>query len=304
MIDLSFIKSFVAITKTGSFRIAAERSHITQPAVSQHVKVLERQMKTALFERHGKKVALTPAGKTFLPYAENILKQYEEAKMCVWEIQNEFKGTIHIATIYSIGLYELRSTINKFLRKYPKIDLHFEYHHNDAIYEMVMNRTIDFGLVAFPQEKAGIVSKVFTEDKLVLVQSPLHRTIKRKTLLPKDLAGAKFIGFSPTTPTGNIISQYFGTRGIRPNIIHEYDNIELVKSAVVLGLGCAILPRNTITREFKDKSLEIIHANGLPKKRPLGILYPKGKVFTKSMLIFHDMLMAKNYIKDEPALRV
>src|SRR3989338_1461221 len=157
MIDLSFIKSFVAITKTGSFRMAAERSNITQPAVSQHVKILERQMKTMLFERHGKKVSLTPAGKTFLPYAESILKQYEEAKMSVRETQNEFKGTIRIATIYSIGLYELRTVINRFLQKYPKINLHFEYQHNDAIYEMVMNRAIDFGLVAFPQEKAGIV---------------------------------------------------------------------------------------------------------------------------------------------------
>ncbi len=80
--------------------------------------------------------------------------------------------------------------------------------------------------------------------------------------------------------------------------------LPIFKSAVVLGLGCAILPRNTITRELKDKSLEIIRATGLPQKRPLGILYQKGKVFTKSMHIFHDMLMAKNHIKDEPALRV
>ena len=304
MIDLSFIKSFVTITKTGSFRIAAERSHITQPAVSQHVKILERKMNTKLFERHGKKVSLTPAGKIFLPYAENILKQYEEAKMCVRETQNEFKGTIRIATIYSIGLYELRSVINTFFRKYPKIDLHFEYHHNTAIYEMVLNRTIDFGLVAFPQEKSGIVSNVFTEDKLVLVQSPDRRLIKKKTLLPKDLEGVNFIGFSQTTPTGNIIGQCFTIRGIQPNIIHEYDNIELVKSAVVLGLGCAILPKNTIARELKEKSLEIISATGLPQRRPLGIIYQKGKVFTKSMHVFHDMLMAKNHIMDEPALRV
>lgn len=304
MIDLSFIKSFVAITKTGSFRIAAERSNITQPAVSQHVKVLERQLKTMLFERHGKKVTLTPAGKVFLPYAENILKLYEEARMSVHETQNEFKGTIRIATIYSIGLYELRPVINQFLCKYPLIDLHFEYHHNNAIYEMVINRSIDFGLVAFPQEKPGLVCNIFSEDKLVLVQSPLRRTVKKKRLASKDLSGIKFVSFSSTTPTGHIIGQCFSMRDIHPNIIHEYDNIELVKSAAIMGLGCAILPKKTIARELKERSLEIVPTSGLPEIRPLGILYQKNKVFTKSMHIFHDMLMDKHRDKSEPALRV
>lgn len=304
MIDLFFLKTFVAITKTNSFRIAAERNHITQPAVSQHIQILEKKLDTTLFERHGKKITLTPTGKIFLTYAESILKQYEDAKNHIHEIDHKFNGTIYIATIYSIGLYELQSTIRKFFKKYPKINLHLEYRTSASIYEMIFNRTIDFGLVAYPQERAGVVSKTFTDDTLVCVQSPTRRTIQKKSIAVKDLSGAKFIDFAHTTPTGKFIHQFFLSKKILPNIVHEYDNIELIKSAVLLGLGCALLPRNTITRELKEQSLEIIRVTGLNLKRPLGVLHSEKKIFTKSTEVFYETLTRKSQKAKERALCV
>ena len=304
MIDLFFIKTFVTITKTHSFRITAEQNHITQPAVSQHIKILEQRLGATLFERHGKKVALTCAGKTFLPYAENILKQYEEAKSHIHELEHKFNGTIHVATIYSIGLYELQPIIKKFFKKYPNINLHLEYHASATIYEMILKRTIDFGLVAYPQEKAGITSEVFTEDTLVFVQSPVRRAVPKKHVSLKSLAQAKFIAFSQSVPTGKIIGEFFESNDLTPNVIHDYDNIELIKSAVILGLGYAALPKNTIARELKEQSLEIIQVDDFDLKRPLGVLYPEKKIFTKSTCAFLKMLMEKNERFREPALRV
>lgn len=291
MIDLFYLKTFVAATKTRSFRVAAERNFITQPAVSQHVRILEKKLGAILFERRGKSVALTPAGETFLPYAENILKQYEEAKMCVRELKHKFGGTIRIATIYSIGLYELQSTIKQFLKKYPEVNLHVEYHQNAAIYEMVSNRVIDFGLIAFPQKRNGVVSEIFVEDQLVLVQSPLQRIFKGRNFSVEDLNKVKFIAFSPHTPTGKTIHQFLQKKNIHPCVIQDYDNIELVKSAVMIGMGCGILPQNAIARELKNKSLEFVNLKGLDLRRPLGILYPKGKIFTKSTRTFYEMVL-------------
>ena len=304
MVDLFFIKTFVTAAKTSSFRVAADRNSVTQPAVSQHIRILERKLDTTLFERQGRKVCLTHAGKTFLPYAENILKQYEEAKMRIKESENKFKGTIRIATIYSIGLYELQPTIKVFFRKYPDINLHIEYQHNASIYEMVLNRTIDFGLVAFPQPRNGIVTKTFLEDKLVLVQPPMHRIVKKRKLSLKDLDGLAFIAFSALTPTGKAIGQFLSNHNIYPDIIHEYDNIELIKSAVILGMGCALVPQHTITRELKERSLETISVDGLDLKRPLGLLYPEGKVFTKSTQAFCEIMLKQNPAAREPSLRV
>ena len=293
MIDLFYLKTFVAATKTRSFRVAAERNFITQPAVSQHVRILEKKLGAILFERRGKSVALTPAGETFLPYAENILKQYEEARIKVSEIDNKFNGTIRIATIYSIGLYELQPTIGKFLKKYPEVNLHVEYHQNVTIYEMVSNRVIDFGFVAFPQKKNGVVSDIFVEDRLVLVQAPSQRILKERNIPLEGLNDVKFISFSPHTPTGKTIYQFLQKKKIHPCVIQDYDNIELVKSAVIVGMGCGILPQNAIARELKNKSLELVNLKGFDLRRPLGILYPKGKIFTKSTRTFYEMVLAQ-----------
>lgn len=290
MVDLFYLKTFVAVTRTRSFRVAAERNFVTQPAVSQHIRVLEKKLGAALFERRGKNVALTRAGETFLPYAENILKQYEEAQTRVRELDNKFGGTIRIATIYSIGLYELQPVIKQFLKKYPEVNLHVEYHQNAAIYEMVSGRVIDFGFVAFPQKRSGMVAQTFAQDELVLAQSPQQRVIPRKTIALKDLEGAKLIGFAAGTGTGKVIQHFFAARKIRPDIRHEYDNIELIKSAVVLGLGCALVPRKTILRELNDKTLETVEVKGLAIKRPIGVLYPGNKVFTKTTRTFYEML--------------
>lgn len=290
MLNLFYLKTFVAVTRTRSFRLAAERNFITQPAVSQHIRILEKKLDTILFERRGRNVVLTPEGEAFLPYAQNILKQYEEAQMRVRELNNRFSGTIRIATIYSVGLYELKPVVLKFLKKYPQVTLHLEYQPNAAIYEMVRNRTVDFGMVAFPQKKDGIAAKTFAQDELVLAQSPRRRIIHRRTTTLKWLNGARFIAFASSTPTGKIIQRFFADKRIRPNILHEYDNIELIKSAVVLGLGCAIVPRKTILRELQDKTLETVDVKGMSIKRPIGVLCPSGKVFTKTTRTFYEML--------------
>lgn len=290
MIDLFYLKTFVAAARTRSFRVAAERNFISQPAVSQHIRLLEKRLGTVLFERRGKQVLLTAAGEVFVPYAENILKQYEDAKMHVRELENKFGGTIRVATIYSVGLYELKPVVQQFLKRYPQVTLHLQYQDNAAIYEMIRNRTIDFGMVAFPEKKDGIEMRTFAQDDLVMAQSPQKRLINRPRIALEQINGTNLIAFAPSTPTGRVIQRFFENKGIRPNILHEYDNIELIKSAVVLGLGCAIVPRKTILRELKEKTLEMVGVEGLNVKRPIGVLYPTGKVFTKTTRTFYEML--------------
>lgn len=295
MVNLFFIKTFVSVAKSGSFRIAAERNFITQPAVSQHIQVLEENLGAKLFERNRKKTSLTHAGQTFLPFAENLLLTYAEAKTRVGETLNKYNGTIRIATIYSIGLHELQPIIQKFLHKYPKVDVHVEYHHSNVIYEMLLNRGVDLGLVAYPQKKSGIVSKIFTEDEIILVQSPRRPVLKKTGGVPiASLNQAKFIAFSTNTPTGKMISRFLRERKISPQVIHEYDNIETLKRAVEIGMGCAFIPRNTVLQELKNRTLEIIRLNEkLNLKRPLGILYVKGKTFSKSTQTFLELITKK-----------
>ncbi|MBI2094722.1 MAG: LysR family transcriptional regulator [Candidatus Omnitrophica bacterium] len=293
MINLFFLKTFVDTAKTGSFHSAAQKNYVTQPAVTQHVKILEDKFGCKFFERQNKKIVLTPCGKTFLPYAENILKQYEESKMRLKEMKQQFTGMIRLATIYSIGLYELQPVVKHYLKKFPKIDIRLEYHPFEKIYEMTANRGVDFGFVAYPKKKYGIIHEVFDEEKLVLAQSSHHPVIRHKKIRLADLNKANFVAFAAHTPTRDAVDEFLMEKGIRPNLVSEYDNIETLKSAIQLGIGCSLVPRIALAHELKDRSLEIIDVRGLHLRRPLGILYAKEKIFTESTQAFYNLMMGR-----------
>lgn len=297
MINLFFIKTFVAVAKTGSFRIAAERNFITQPAVSGHIRILENRLNCVLLERRGKKVVLTACGEKFLVYAQELLQLYQEAKLQVDLVNNRSSGLIRVGTIYSIGFYELKSFLKVFLRKYPNINVQLEYYQNHQIYELILNRKIDFGLVAYPKPIKGIKSNIFTKDKLVLIQSRENKIFPKKIFPLEKLNHQKFISLSSETPTGAKISRFLSAKKIYPDIVHEYDNIETLKSVTETGMGCSIVPNNTIKEEVRNKTLEILSPQSLDLSRDIAIIYPQGKNFTKAMKLFHSMLLNKFTVK-------
>lgn len=289
MVDLFFLKTFISVAETKSFRVAAEHNHITQPAVSQHVRILEQKLDCTLLERKGKNVNLTEAGQTFYTYAKNILNLYEEAKTNIDEMQNKFTGTIRIATIYSIGLHKLQRIMRKFLKQYPEVNIHLEYAQSQKIYEMIEANHIDFGFVAYPKKIPGIAIREFDKDDLVIAQSPEHRILTKKKTTLKDLDDKKFVSFSSGIPTGKSIKQFLRKHNIAPNLIHTYENVETLKTATSIGMGFSIIPHSTIARELKDKSLEIVPLKALNLQRPIGLVHLNGKSFTKAMQSFYNL---------------
>lgn len=293
MINLFFIKTFVAAAQTGSFRLAAEKNNITQPAVSQHIRILERTLNCILFERSAKKVVLTADGQIFMSYAQQILDLYEDAKTEIAEHHNRYTGVIHILSIYTMGLYQLNPIMQHLLKKYPGININLEYCHSDEIYEAIKAGTADFGLVAYPKPKAGCVVKIFTHEDLVLVQSHKHNFFKKRNVRLQDLNNIKFIGFDPKTLTGEAIHKYLAAKGIKLNIIKEYENIETIKNAINVGMGCSILPKSTVTQEIQTKVFNMISVKGLDIKRPLAIIHNNNKVFSNSTRLFYEMINSK-----------
>jgi LysR family transcriptional regulator, transcriptional activator of the cysJI operon len=287
MVNLFFIKTFVAVAQTGSFRLAAQRNNITQPAVSQHIRLLEQKLHCSLFDRSSRKTMLTPAGKVFFIYAQQMLDAYQNAYTEIEKLNNLSIGSISVASIYSIGLYQLKPIIQHFLKKYPSINIHLEYCHHNTVYQMLKENLVDFGLVAFPKEIPGFQTKIFTYDQLVLIQSSKHRFFKKNEKVGlKNLNNMNFVGIDTTTPTGLAIDQYFKNHNVKFTLVKEYENVETVKNAIEVGLGCSILPKTAITKELKDSSLEIVSLHGFDLKRPLAIVHKDQKVFTRAAKIF------------------
>lgn len=283
-------KIFADLVETKSFSKAAKLNNITQSAVSQQARAMERHFKTLLIDRSQKQFQLTREGIRVYESAKELLHAYDKLLSELQEMKKVISGTIRISTIYSIGLHELPPYIKKFLHDYPSVNVRVEYRRSNLVYEDILHNSVDFGLVAFPAKMRQVEVLPFRNDRLVLITHPHHPLAKHTEIDIKDLQGHKFIGFDPDIPTRKAIDHIFreGKLDIEP--VMEFDNIETVKRAVEIDHGIAIVPQATVMQEGKQGTLSVIPVKGKEFTRPLAILHRKGRVLTPAMKKFVETL--------------
>ncbi|SDR93101.1 LysR family transcriptional regulator [Opitutus sp. GAS368] len=283
-------KIFADLVETKSFSKAAKLNGITQSAVSQQARSMERNFKTLMIDRSQKQFNLTREGQRIYEAAKEILHVYEKLESELQEMKKVISGTIRISTIYSIGLHELPPYIKKFLHDYPSVNVRVEYRRSNLVYEDILHNSVDFGLVAFPQRIRQIENIPFRNDTLVLITHPQHPLAQVGDVDIKALAGHKFIGFDPDIPTRKAVDQIFRDYKLEITPVMEFDNIETVKRAVEIDHGVAIVPHATVVQEVKQGTLTAISFKGKEFTRPLAILHRKGRVLTPAMKKFIEIL--------------
>lgn len=283
-------KIFADLVETKSFSKSAKLNGITQSAVSQQARAMERHFKTLLIDRSQKQFQLTREGQRVYESAKEILHTYEKLLSELQEMKKVISGTIRISTIYSIGLHELPPYIKKFLHDYPSVNVRVEYRRSNLVYEDILHNSVDFGLVAFPVKTRQVEMLPFRDDHLVLITHPNHPLAKKGEVDLKELTGLKFIGFDPDIPTRKAVDQIFRDHKLDIEPVMEFDNIETVKRAVEIDHGVAIVPYATVMTESRQGSLAALKFNGKDFTRPLAILHRKGRVLTPAMKKFLETL--------------
>jgi DNA-binding transcriptional LysR family regulator len=203
-------------------------------------------------------------------------------------------GTIHISTVYSIGLHGLPPYVKSFLMKFPKVNIRIEYRRATMVYEDVLSNSIDLGLVAYPQKHKQLEILPFDDDILVIVASPEHPLAKKDELDITELADQKFIGFEPDIPTRKATDIIFKEAGIEIEPVMEFDNVETVKRAVEINAGMAIVPQTTVAREESQGLLKVIQFKNRVYTRPLALIHRKGRILTPAMRKLIELLTSKD----------
>jgi DNA-binding transcriptional LysR family regulator len=283
-------KIFADLVETKSFSKSAKLNGITQSAVSQQARAMERHFKTLLIDRSQKQFQLTREGQRVYDAAKEMLHTYEKLLSELQEMKKVISGTIRISTIYSIGLHELPPFIKKFLHDFPSVNVRVEYRRSNLVYEDILHNAVDFGLVAFPVKQRQIEVLPFRNDHLVVITHPQHPIAKRTEIEIKDLTNQKFIGFDPDIPTRKAVDQIFREHKLEIEPVMEFDNIETVKRAVEIDHGIAIVPQATVLQEQKQGTLAVLPFKGKEFTRPLAILHRKGRVLTPAMKKFIETL--------------
>jgi DNA-binding transcriptional LysR family regulator len=287
-------KTFSDLVDTESFSRSAKLNGITQSAVSQQLRAMEKHFDILIVDRSQKQFRLTREGQKLYDAGKELLYLYEKLNSELQEMRKIISGNIHISTIYSIGLHELPPYIKSFLQTFPAVNVRVEYRRANNVYEDILHNSTDLGIVAYPQKNKQLEIIPFAEDKMVLVVNPQHRFAQMVEINLSDLAEEKLVGFESDIPTRKATDSAFRAINIDNLPVMEFDNVETVKRAVEIDAGVAILPYATVVNEKAQGLLKIINIKGDPIKRPLALLHRKGRVLTPALNKFIDLMTGKD----------
>jgi len=275
--QLETLKVFCDLVESGSFSQSAVRNFITQSAVSQQIRTLETRFNTSLLIREGRSAHPTEAGRILYEGAREILDHYESIDLQLRMMGEEVTGTVRIATIYSVGLYEMSLAIKSFLKTYPKVNLHVEYSRANRVYEECQKGEADLGIVTYPKSRRGLQVIPLPADKLILICSPQHPFARRRRLDLQMLNDQNFIAFERDIPSRRAIDQIFRTHHIKVRVVMELDNIETIKRSVEIGAGVSIVPSSSVQREVQSGVLAQVHFARQTFLRPLGVVVKRNR---------------------------
>ncbi|MBC2593906.1 LysR family transcriptional regulator [Ruficoccus amylovorans] len=294
-------KIFSDLVESQSFSRAAKLNGITQSAVSQQLRAMEKHFNVLIVDRSQKQFRLTREGSKLYESAKELLHMYEKLTSELQEMKKVISGTIHISTIYSIGLHELPPYVKEFLQEFPSVNVRVEYRRSNLVYEDVLHNAVDLGLVAYPNKIRQLEVIPFQEDHLVVICSPNHPLARQKQVEVKDLSEHRFIGFEQDIPTRKATDQFFKEVKLDIEPVMEFDNIETVKRAVEIDAGISIVPSTTVIQEVKQGLICSLNIKGKKLSRPLAIVHRKGRVLTPAMKKLISLLTGKNLVKSAAA---
>ena len=294
------LKIFSDLVESESFSRAAKLNGITQSAVSQQLRAMEKHFNVLIVDRSQKQFRLTREGNKIYDSAKDILHQYDQLNSELQEMKKVISGTIQLSTIYSIGLHELPPYIKKFMQEFPSVNVRVEYRRANLVYEDVLQNSVDLGLVAYPNKMRQLEILPFAEDELVMIAAPSNPISQNVTINIQQMNGQKIIGFEQDIPTRRATDQIFKEADIQLEPSMEFDNIETVKRAVEIDAGVAIVPSATVNQEVSQGLLKKVRIRNISAMRPFAIVHRKGRVLTPAMKKFISLLTGKPYEKVKP----
>jgi DNA-binding transcriptional LysR family regulator len=265
--DLHRLKVFQAAVKCGGFTRAGEHLHLSQSAVSEHIRLLEEELGGPLFLRVGRRVAVTEAGRVLLQYAEKILRDLENAEMAMREMNDLKRGTVRLGVGPTTLTYRLPHVLGEYARQFPGIELVLLAGTTEFLLDALRSQQLDLAIVMSNVPHRGLSITRLGLEELVIVLNRRHALARKRSLEPADLASLRFILYGKQSAMQNLIDRYFESLGVAPRITMEVENNEAIKSLVRVGLGASILPLCAVQKE--DRELSVLRVRGKPLKRQL-----------------------------------
>jgi DNA-binding transcriptional LysR family regulator len=286
---------FVTVAEKKNFSRAAETLSLTQPAISQQIHALEEYYGSKLFERTSKRVELTRAGETLLPYAKQILELTAAAKGAVDDLVDRVTGRMTIGATLTIGEYILPQVLAQYTRRYPEVEVEMVIANTEEIGEMALNLRLDAALVEGRFVHKSLMLTPFLEDEMVLVAPAGHPLTEKREIRVDDLASESFVLREVGSGTRVVAEEVLDSLGVQPAKLYAFGSTQAIKEAVEAGMGLTILSKWCIRKEESFGTLRRLTIPGFTFTRPLWILKRSGQFQTRAVAEFIDLVKSYAY---------
>jgi DNA-binding transcriptional LysR family regulator len=287
--DTASLNTFITAAETESFSQTAERLYLTQPAVSKRIAALEDELGARLFDRIGRRVSLTEAGRALLGRAKIILQDIEDSRRLISNLSGTVAGRLSIGTSHHIGLHRLPPVLRHYSAEYPEVELDLHFMDSEAACRAVLAGDLELGIVTLPpQPLAELTSEEIWPDPLVIVVGRDHPLSAKGQVKLAQLTDFPAILPAQGTYTRELLEICFAPSGLRLKVGMTTNYLETIKMMVSVGLGWSVLPASMMSEELIPLAVD-----GIELARQLGVVRHRARTLSNAAHAMLDILHAQ-----------
>ena len=287
--DTQLLEAFIAVAKAGSFSDAAEKIHLTQPAVSKRIALLEEQLDCRLFDRIARSVTLTEAGEALLPRAHHILREIADTTQAINDLSGEISGKLRLAISHHIGLHRLPPVLKRFAQNYPEVTIDVDFMDSEKAYEGILQGRFEVAVITLaPEAHPKIETKTIWPDPLVFMVSEDHPLVREHNPTLENLRNYPAILPGLGTYTGRMTRKLFEQQNVPLPTTMTTNYLETIKMMVSIGLGWSLLPESML-----DSGIKAVEISDIQIQRELGYIHHREKSLSNAAKEFINLLHQK-----------
>jgi len=272
--ELDHVEAFLAIARSGGFARGSAALHLSQPATSRRIQLLETELGAPLFDRVARGVTLTEAGRAFMPHAQAILASMRDGIDAVNSVRGTEHGSVTLALVGTLASSSLTAMLSQLCKAHPGLDLRLQTALSAEVSALVLRGDVALGLRYDTDPDPGLVSLIIHHERLVPVCSADHALAAGDTDLAAGLAGQRWLAFASRTgdPYALALQQLLAAHGLGAAEVLPVDSLTAQKRMAEAGFGLAILPESSLDEEFRAGTLRPINAPGLTATIPVALI--------------------------------
>lgn len=289
MLDFHKLNVFLKVIETGSFSRAGEALLITHSAVSHHMRDLETQLGTKLFNRGSRGVTLTKSGELLHEYVVKITALVAEAETAVTNVSNLEDGEVRVGATPGLSVYLVPDCILLFRQEFPNLTVTMQTGTSQSVLDLLNQSKIDLGIIEGEIEENKLSDfeiRVLQQIEQKIIVGKNHPWWGRKNIALAELNEQEFVMRQPDSQTRIWLDNELKQHQIEPRVTTTFDNIDSIKRAVIRGQSLSIMPAYTLQDEIEQGVAQALSVVGQPLQRTPKLIWKKTKPLSPSANAF------------------